>query len=126
MTNRPTREQDTRVQQAVGNLLRAGVLLSAMVVLGGGVLFLLRHGGSVPNYRVFRGEPVNLRAFAGIVRDAFSGSGRGIIQLGLLILVATPVARVAFTAVAFAFERDRTYVLVALLVLSLLLKSLAG
>ena len=126
MTTGPTREQDTRVQQAVGNLLRAGVLLSAMVVLGGGVLFLLRHGGSVPNYRVFRGEPVNLRGFTGIVRDAFAGSGRGIIQLGLLILVATPVARVAFTAVAFAFERDRTYVLVALLVLSLLLKSLAG
>jgi uncharacterized membrane protein len=126
VTNRPTREQDTRVQQAVGNLLRAGVLLAALVVLAGAVIFLLRHGGSVPNYRVFRGEPVNLRAFAGIVRDAFSGSGRGIIQLGLLILVATPVARVAFTAVAFAFERDRTYVLVALLVLSLLLKSLAG
>ena len=126
MTTGPTREQDTRVKQAVGNLLRAGVLLAALVVLAGGVLFLLRHGGSVPDYRVFRGEPVNLRGFTGIVRDAFAGSGRGIIQLGLLILVATPVARVAFTAVAFAFERDRTYVLVALLVLSLLLKSLAG
>jgi uncharacterized membrane protein len=123
---RPTREQDTRVQQAVGNLLRAGVLLSAVIVLAGGVLFLLRHGGTVPNYHVFRGEPLDLRAFGGIVRDAFAGSGRGIVQLGLLILVATPVARVAFTAIAFAFERDRTYVLVALLVLSLLIKSLAG
>lgn len=126
MMPRPTREQDTRVQQAVGNLLRVGVILAALVVAAGGVLFLLRHGGSVPDYRVFRGEPVDLRAFSGIVRDAFTGSGRGIIQLGLLILVATPVARVAFTAVAFAFERDRTYVLVALLVLSLLLKSLVG
>jgi uncharacterized membrane protein len=118
--------QDTRVQQAVGNLLRAGVLLAAAVVLAGGVLFLIRHGGVVPDYRVFRGEPMDLRVFGGIVRDAFAGSGRGLVQLGLLILVATPVARVAFTAVAFAFERDRTYVLVALLVLSLLLKSLAG
>ncbi len=126
MASGPTREQDARVQRAVGNLLRAGVLLAAVVVLAGGVLFLLRHGGSVPNYRVFRGEPVDLRSLAGIVRDALSGSGRGLIQLGLLILVATPVARVAFTAIAFAFERDRTYVLVALLVLSLLLKSLAG
>jgi len=126
VATQPTPEQDARVQQAVGNLLRAGVLLAASVVLAGGVVFLLRHGGSVPDYRVFRGEPMDLRSFGGIVRDAFSGSGRGLIQLGLLLLVATPVARVAFTAVAFAFERDRTYVLIALLVLSLLFKSLAG
>ena len=122
----PDRSQDVRVQRAVGTLLRAGVLLAATVVLVGGVLYLLRHGGSVPDYHVFHGEPLDLRGYATILRDAFSGSGRGIVQLGLLILVATPVARVAFTAVAFAFERDRVYVLVALLVLALLLKSLAG
>jgi uncharacterized membrane protein len=118
--------KDADVQQAVGNLLRVGVLLAAAVVLAGGAIFLWHHGGDAPDYRVFRGEPLDLRAFVGIVRDAFTGSGRGLIQLGLLILVATPVARVAFTAVAFGLERDRTYVLVALLVLSLLLKSLAG
>jgi uncharacterized membrane protein len=122
----PDRSQDARVQRAVGTLLQAGVLLAATVVLVGGVLYLLRHGGSVPDYHVFHGEPLDLRGYATILRDAFSGSGRGIVQLGLLILVATPVARVAFTAVAFAFERDRVYVLVALLVLALLLKSLAG
>jgi len=122
----PDRSQDVRVQRAVGTLLRAGVLLAATVVLVGGVLYLLRHGGSVPDYHVFHGEPLDLRGYGAILRDAFSGSGRGIVQLGLLILVATPVARVAFTAVAFAFERDRVYVLVALLVLALLLKSLAG
>jgi uncharacterized membrane protein len=116
----------TRVQQAVGNLLRAGVLLAAAVVLAGGILFLVRHGGAVPDYRVFRGEPANLRTLAGIVRGSLAERGRGVVQLGLLILVATPVARVAFTAVAFAVERDRTYVLVALLVLCLLLMSLIG
>jgi uncharacterized membrane protein len=114
------------VQRAVGTLLRVGVLLAALVVLAGAVLYLMRHSGDVPDYRVFRGEPLDLRGYGAILRDAFSGSGRGIVQLGLLILVATPVARVAFTAVAFAVERDRTYVLVALLVLALLLKSLAG
>ena len=118
--------KDADVQRAVGNLLRGGVLLAAAVVLVGGVVFLWRHGTALPDYRTFRGEPLDLRELGGIVRDAFSGTGRGLIQLGLLLLVATPVARVAFTAVAFAFERDRTYVLVALLVLSLLLKSLAG
>jgi uncharacterized membrane protein len=126
MATGPDRTQDVRVQRAVGTLLRVGVLLAALVVLAGAVLYLMRHGGDVPDYRVFRGEPLDLRGYGAIVRDAFSGSGRGMVQLGLLILVATPVARVAFTAVAFAVERDRTYVLIALLVLALLLKSLAG
>ncbi|HTT68031.1 MAG TPA: DUF1634 domain-containing protein [Gemmatimonadales bacterium] len=118
--------KDADVQQAVGNLLRAGVLLAAAVVLAGGAIFLWRHGGAAADYHVFRGEPVYLDHLGAILHDAASGGGRGIIQLGLLVLVATPVARVAFTAVAFAFERDRTYTLVALLVLVLLLKSLAG
>jgi uncharacterized membrane protein len=116
----------TRVQRAVGNLLRAGVLLAAAVVLAGGVLFLVRHGGEVPDYHVFRGEPLNLRSLAGALSLALAERGRGIMLLGVLVLVATPVARVAFTAIAFAVEKDRTYVLVALLVLSLLLKSLMG
>ena len=118
--------KDADVQQAVGNLLRFGVLLAAAVVLVGGVLFLRHHGTAVPDYHTFRGEPPDLRGFGGIVRDAFGATGRGLIQLGVLLLVATPVARVALTAIAFGLERDRTYVLIALLVLSLLLKSLAG
>jgi uncharacterized membrane protein len=118
--------KDADVEQAVGNLLRAGVLVAAVVVLAGGLLFLFRHGLATPDYRVFKGEPAALRSVTGIVRTALSGSERGVIQLGLLLLIATPIARVALTAVAFAAERDRIYVLVALLVLSLLLKSLIG
>ena len=118
--------KDADVDQAVGNMLRVGVLLAAAVVLAGGVLFLLHHGLSIPDYRVFKGEPAELRSVTGIVRSALSGSERGLIQLGLLLLIATPISRVALTAVAFAAERDRTYVLIALLVLSLLLKSLLG
>jgi len=117
---------DPRVQAAVGNLLRAGVLLAVAIVLVGGVLYLLHHGQAVPDFRTFHGEPRDLRHLGAIVRDGFHGGGRGIVQLGLLVLVATPVARVAMTAVAFALERDRTYVLVALLVLGLLLFSLMG
>jgi uncharacterized membrane protein len=117
---------DPRVQQAVGNLLRAGVLLAAAVVLFGGILYLYRHGQALPSYHIFRGEPSDLRHPAGMLRDALADRGRGIVQLGLLLLVATPVARVALTAVAFALERDRTYVVVALIVLGLLLASLIG
>ena len=41
-------------------------------------------------------------------------------------MIATPLVRVAFAVVAFALQRDRTYVTVTLIVLSLLLYSLLG
>jgi len=117
---------DPRLQQVVGNLLRFGVLLAAAVVLMGGIAYLAAHAAAVPDYHVFRGQPENLRSLAGIVRSALALDERGVIQFGLVLLVATPIARVAIAGVAFAFERDRAYVLVALLVLALLLWSLIG
>ncbi len=119
-------QPDPRLQQVVGNLLRYGVLIAAAVVLAGGILYLSRHGGAVPDYHAFRGQPPELRSLQGIVRSAFALDERGVVQLGLVLLIATPIARVAIAAAAFAFERDRTYVLISLLVLALLLKSLAG
>jgi uncharacterized membrane protein len=113
-----------RAEETIGNLLRIGVLSAAAVVLVGAGVYLVRHGTEIPHYRVFRGEPSDLRSISGIVTDVAHGSGRGIIQLGLLLLIATPVMRVALSIVAFALERDRTYVAITLLVLSLLLYSL--
>ncbi len=115
---------ERQVERVVGNLLDFGVAASTAVLLAGAVFFLARHGGSAPDYHAFRGEPASLRGLAGIVSDARSLSGRGLIQLGLLLLLATPVARVAFTIFAFARQRDWTYVAVALFVLTALLYSL--
>jgi uncharacterized membrane protein len=126
---RPDQEHswsDLRMEQIIGNLLRTGVVLAAMVVLSGGAIFLFRHGSSPADYRTFRGEPENLRSIGGIFRQAFGGRGRGIIQLGLLLLIATPVARVAFAVWGFALERDRMYVVFTLIVLAVLLYSLFG
>lgn len=126
MSKPATRWTDQRVETIIGNLLRAGVLLAAAVVALGGVIFLVRHGRTMPQYARFVGEPFELRTVSGIVRRAASFRGRNIIQLGLLLLIATPVARVAFSVVAFALERDRLYVGVTLIVLAVLLFSLAG
>jgi uncharacterized membrane protein len=60
------------------------------------------------------------------VREAAAFQGRGIIQLGLLLLIATPVARVALSIFGFAAERDRMYVGFATIVLVILLSSLFG
>ncbi|HUK14081.1 MAG TPA: DUF1634 domain-containing protein [Thermoanaerobaculaceae bacterium] len=117
---------DQRIEQVVGGLLRTGVAVAAAVVLAGGVLFLVRHGAEQPHYGVFHGEPSDLRSVRGIVADVASGRARGLIQLGLLLLVATPVARVVFSVAGFALEHDRTYVWITLAVLAVLLFSLAG
>jgi len=117
---------DFRIEQIVGNLLRIGVIIAAAVVAIGAVVFLVRHGGEPPQYKIFRGEPSNLRHVGGIVTDAFSGHARGLIQLGLLLLIATPVARVVFSIFGFALERDHAYVLITLIVLGVLAFSLTG
>lgn len=117
---------DQRTEIAIGALLQAGVLLAAAVVVLGGIVFLARHGSSIPSYHVFQGEPTDLRTLSGIFHDALALEGRGIIQLGLLILIATPVARVVFSIAAFAMERDSLYVYVTILVLVILIFSLAG
>ena len=117
---------DEKTEYIIGNLLRAGVTLAAIVVLVGGILYLVRYGRLPADYRVFRGEPTDLRHVSGIVRDAAALHSRGIIQLGLLLLIATPIARVAFAVFAFAAEGDRMYVAFSLIVLAILMFSLIG
>jgi uncharacterized membrane protein len=117
---------DQRLQLMLGNALRLGVLTAAIVILCGGILYLVRHGAELPSYAVFHGEPSDLCSVGGIIGDVLSGSSRGIIQLGLLLLIATPVVRVALSLIGFVRQRDRIYVAVSLTVLALLLFSLFG
>jgi uncharacterized membrane protein len=124
--NRRNAWGDRRVEEVIGDLLRAGVIIAASVVLLGGIVYLIRHGAEAPEYRVFLGEPADLRGISGIIADARALSGRGIIQLGILLLMATPVARVVFSVAAFALQRDRTYVVITLIVLAMLCFSLFG
>ena len=118
--------QDQRMDQIMAVLLRSGVLLAASLVFIGGVVYLSRHDVPTINYRVFQGEPQELRTVGGILREAAKFHGRGLIQLGLLVLIATPVARVLFSVVAFLYERDWTYVTITMIVLALLCYSLFG
>ena len=117
---------ERRMDEIMGQLLRTGVILAAAFVMAGGAVFLARHPTPVTNYHVFQGEPEELRTVPGIFHDALAFHGRGLIQLGLLILIATPIARVAFSVVAFLYQRDWTYVVVTLIVLGLLVYSLLG
>jgi uncharacterized membrane protein len=90
------------MEMFIGDLLRAGVLSSALVVLVGAIIYLVGNGRSPADYRLFHSEPSDFRTVRGVLRDAIALRGRGIIQLGLLLLIATPVARVAFSIFGFA------------------------
>ena len=126
MRHLETTLSDRRLETIIGNLLRAGVVIAATITLIGGAIYLSHSGESLAHYRVFQGEPADLRQVKGVLSDASSGDGPGIMQLGLLLLIATPVARVAFSLAAFAVQRDRLYVVVTLVVLGVLTFSMAG
>jgi len=115
---------DHRIEVIIGNLLRSGVHIAAAVVLLGAAIYLSRHAVEPTDFHTFRGEAAALRTVPAIVKGAAHFQGKSIIQLGLLLLIATPVARVAFSVVGFAIERDYLYVALTLVVLAVLMYSL--
>jgi uncharacterized membrane protein len=115
---------DEKLEAIIGNLLRAGALASAMIVLLAGIVFVGQHYADTVSYSTFHLERSELRTIGGIFRAASSLRADAIIQFGLLLLIATPIARVAFAALGFYLEGDRIYVAVSLIVLSILLFSI--
>lgn len=111
----------------VSHLLRAGVIVSLMVILAGVLVTFWHHQDFMTDsgsLKELTGEgwifPHNLRTVA---QSAFAGSGRGLVVAGLLILICTPVLRVALTLVVFLLEKDRAYVILSAIVLTLLVIS---
>jgi len=111
---------DQSLEIAISVILRTGVSIAGAVVLFGGILFLLRHGAQPVNYHQFHGEPPADRHIGGIISGVLAFQARSIIQLGVLLLIATPIARVALSLIGFTFERDRTYVVITAIVLAVL------
>ncbi len=112
------------MERTLGRLLRVGVLAAIALVLPGAVLYLAGHGWERADYHTFRGEPAELRRIVPVFWQALSLRGPGLIQLGVLLLISTPVARVASSAYAFARQGDRLYVAITLTVLGVLAYSL--
>lgn len=116
---------DTRMETIMGHLLRVGVFLSSFVVLIGGLLYLYSQHAKPANFRVFLSEPEDLRKLPQLFHLVWTGNPAAIIQCGILLLIATPIARVVFACVAFLLEKDKLYLLISSLVLLILLVSLA-
>jgi uncharacterized membrane protein len=114
------------METMIANLLRGGVALSTTIVITGRGLYLLRHGADRPDYGVFRGEPAELRTLGGIIANILSFHSKRVIELGVLLMLATPVARVALSVLGFLREGDYQYVAISLMVLMILLFTIFG
>jgi uncharacterized membrane protein len=115
---------DHRLENMIGQFLRAGVLLAAATVFAGGVLYLARHHANAANFHTFVAGGADMRSVSGILRAAGQGSSVAIMQVGLLLLILTPITRVAIAVVGFLLEKDRLYAVVSLIVLGILAFSL--
>lgn len=114
-------EKQRDIDVAISGILRGGVLLSSVLCAIGGIGLMLQDWGRPEHFDAFDNE---LKSIPDILRLALEGHPEGIIQTGVLVLVATPILRVAFTMFAFLKEKDYVYVAIALIVLAGLLYSL--
>jgi uncharacterized membrane protein len=112
---------DERMESLMGLLLRFGVVCASTVVLAGGFFYLEDHAREPVHYKAFVAHPVLLRHPGAWAAGIAHGDAASIIIVGILLLIATPIARVAFAVVAFGLERDKLYVAISLLVLVVLL-----
>jgi len=117
---------EQQLEYLLSNLLKYGVLLASAVVLLGGILYLIHHGNEPADYHIFHGTPSEFRSPVGVLGAVLSGSRRGIIQLGLLLLIATPILRVIISLLTFLLKREFIYVIITSLVLASLTYSLIG
>jgi uncharacterized membrane protein len=120
-------ERVRRVELLISNLLRIGVIISLVLMVIGTIISFTHH----PEYLSSAEELQRLTqpgaAFPRTVPDVIAGirdlRGRAIVTLGLLLLIATPVIRVAVSIFAFIYQSDRIFTLITAVVLCLLLLS---
>jgi uncharacterized membrane protein len=116
-----------KVELIISYTLRIGVIVSISIVLLGTLISFTRH----PDYTTSAEQLTRLTqpgaAFPHTLNELSAGlarfRGQAIVGLGLLLLIVTPVLRVAISIVAFIFQRDPTFVIITSTVLILLLLS---
>ena len=125
---------DPRLERAVTLVLRVGVVLSSTFILAGMVVSLLSRStrqadaAALPALRRGTLHPAALAHYdsvSGVLHGFGHGTGPALVMVGVLLLVATPVVRVAASLAIFAFLRDRRFVVITALVLAVLVGSFA-
>jgi len=111
------------IDTAISTLLRVGVVLSVAIITVGMAITFAKHPDS------FSSRPAAGAHFPNTISEVVAGvrrgSGEEIVAAGLLVLIATPVARVALSIVIFVIERDRLYLAITTAVLVILMIAFA-
>ena len=125
----PHSEKSRQVELLISNLLRIGVLTSLGLVVIGMVVTYVHHRDYFTQPPALQRLTAPGAAFPHSVRDVWHGlvafRGQAIVTLGLMLLIATPVMRVAVSILGFVYEGDRAYVVITTIVLLLLILSFA-
>jgi len=114
--------QDKDLQSFIGNLLRIGVLVAMSIVVIGTVLYMFQYGQETIHYSSF--TPDNVFSLSDFFQRLIHGNSSAIMELGVIVLIFIPIARVLFTMIGFWLEKDRMYTLIAFIVLCIIAYSL--
>ena len=117
---------DQDIEQWIGKLLRYGVISSCLIAIAGGILYLITFGQEIPKYTIFIGESPEFTSLPAILRGFLTLQSKAIIQFGVVILIATPILRIVLSLIAFMLEKDKLYVIITTIVLSIILVSMFG
>ena len=112
----------------IGNTLRIGVFTACIIALIGGIWYGVSSSGSaLPDYKVFSKGAESYTTFEGIFKSVFAMSATGWVQLGVVVLMLTPVMRVVLSLVDFSIQRDWLYVVITgIVLLIIVMNSLVG
>jgi uncharacterized membrane protein len=114
--------QDKDLQSFIGSLLRIGVLIAMTIVVIGIMLYMFQYGQETIHYSTFKAE--NVFTFSDFYQRLMQGNSSAIMELGVIALITTPIARVLFTMIGFWLEKDRMYTIIAFIVLCIIAYSL--
>ena len=118
---------DRDMERIIGLQLRFGVVIASLIVLIGGLIYLNRSGNLVvPHYHSFIGTKARFTTISKILKGVYAINAKGIIELGVIVLIATPIFRIAFSLVGFIIEKDKLYIGITLIVLAVMMFSIFG
>lgn len=118
--------KDRDVEIFIGTVLRIGVTISMSVVILGGLIYMYRHGKELSAYSVFKVRSEKYTSMKTTLGGLLGLKGEAVIQLGILLLFATPITRVALSILSFIKERDYLYTVVTFIVLGIIFLSIFG
>ncbi|MPT33322.1 MAG: DUF1634 domain-containing protein [Chryseobacterium sp.] len=120
MRTRPFTDID--LNRSVGNLLRLGVILSVVTSLIGFVKLFLE-GFKMPKYKLLDMGSSSEKVWGSFWDSLSKGEGMAIIQLGILLLILTPLVRIIFALIGYLKEKDYVYVVISTIVLVIMVVS---